>query len=190
MNFKHNGVVLSDKELCTLFNDHFSSIPLTIASKLPECRTLPSISCPYVVNSFTFNPILLSEVRDSILYFKDKQFYKYELQPNIVISVMDIVCPIVCSIFNDCITECIFPDSLKFARVVPVFKSGNKNELNNYRPIANLPFFNKIFDRIIFNRISLFLDNENIITGKQFGFEEFIDNSRNTGLLIFYSDSN
>ena len=41
----------------------------------------------------------------------------------------------------------IFPKKLKFAKVIPLFKSGDRGEVNNYRPISILPAFNKIFEK-------------------------------------------
>ena len=37
----------------------------------------------------------------------------------------------------------IFPDSLKIAKVTPVFKTDDLNEISNYHPISALPSFSK-----------------------------------------------
>ena len=52
----------------------------------------------------------------------------------------------------------IFPDELKIARVVPLFKGGDKNEIINYRPISLLPVISKIFEKLIHKRLISFLD--------------------------------
>ena len=52
-------------------------------------------------------------------------------------------------IFNFSLAKGIFADDLKTARVTPVFKAGNKNEVKNYRPISILPCFSKILERIM-----------------------------------------
>ena len=44
----------------------------------------------------------------------------------------------------------IFPDSLKIAKVTPVYKSGDNSSLSNYRPISVLPCFSKMLERIMY----------------------------------------
>ena len=75
-------------------------------------------------------------------------------------------------LFNNCMYAGIFPDVLKIARVVPLFKSGDKNNIVNYRPISLLPVFSKIFEKLIHARIDKFLEKHNVIYKKQFGFRK------------------
>ena len=48
----------------------------------------------------------------------------------------------------------IFPDKLKIARVTPSFKKRSDSELGSYRPISVLPYFSKIPEKIIYNRLN------------------------------------
>ena len=58
----------------------------------------------------------------------------------------------------------IFPDKLKMARVVPIFKKGDKSIPGNYRPISILPIISKLFEKLVNNRIVNFLErNENTV---------------------------
>jgi len=50
-------------------------------------------------------------------------------------------------IFNHCVQNGVFPDKLKLAKVIPVFKSGAKGIAFNYRPISILSHFSKIFEK-------------------------------------------
>ena len=52
-------------------------------------------------------------------------------------------------LINKSIEEGIFPNELKLARVVPIFKSGDPSSIWNYRPISVLSCFSKIFERFI-----------------------------------------
>ena len=63
-----------------------------------------------------------------------------------------------------------YPDGMKIARVVPIHKGGDINDVNNYRPISILTQFNRIFERILSHRLLCFFEKHNIITSKQFGF--------------------
>ena len=64
----------------------------------------------------------------------------------------------------------IFPNQLKIAKVVPVYKSGSPEDLRNYRPISLLSTISKIFERVILNRLISFLEKNNLIIATQFGF--------------------
>ena len=76
-----------------------------------------------------------------------------------------------CDIINLCFSTGIFPDCLKVAVVIPIFKNkGQKSDISNYRPIALLPFLSKIIERCIFDRLTTYASLCNIITPTQFGF--------------------
>ena len=69
--------------------------------------------------------------------------------------------------------ECgVIPSQLKIAKVVPIFKSGDKTNPSNYRPISLLPNFSKILEKLMSNRLSSFLENNNLFSPKQFGFRK------------------
>ena len=53
---------------------------------------------------------------------------------------------------------------------MPTFKTGKKELLTNYRPISVLPCFSKILERIMYNRLYNYLDQNNLLYSKQFGF--------------------
>ena len=56
-------------------------------------------------------------------------------------------------ICNKSFLEGCFPDSMKISRIVPIFKAGDKNTLNNYRPISILPQFSKVLEKLLENRL-------------------------------------
>ena len=66
----------------------------------------------------------------------------------------------------------IFPDSLKIAKVTPVFTAGDLMEISNYRPISVLPCFSKILEPIMHSHLYSYLGNEKILYLKQFGFQK------------------
>ena len=51
----------------------------------------------------------------------------------------------------------VFPDNLKIAKVAPIYKSGNAQEVSNYRPISVLPVFSKIIERCMSHTLMNFL---------------------------------
>ena len=63
-----------------------------------------------------------------------------------------------------------FPDKLKIEQVFPIYKSGKNSVLSNYRPISVLPCLSKILERIMYNRLYNYLNENEILNDKQFGF--------------------
>ena len=57
-------------------------------------------------------------------------------------------------IINQTLTSGIFPDKLKIAKVVPIFKKDSKKEFQYYRPISVLPFISKIFESVIHDQLN------------------------------------
>ena len=72
-------------------------------------------------------------------------------------------------IFRNILLTSIYPDIWKLANVTPIFKKGDKQSINNYRPIS-LPICGKIFEKIIFNILYSYLNVNNLITKNQSGF--------------------
>ena len=75
-------------------------------------------------------------------------------------------------IFNLSISTGKCPDSLKIAKVIPVFKKDDSSLLTNYRPISILPSISKILEKIIYRRIYIFLQVNSILIPNQYGFRK------------------
>ena len=81
-----------------------------------------------------------------------------------------ILIPIVVSLINASFSLGIFPDDLKVAKVISLFKKGDTLDINNYRPISLLTCFSKIFEKAIFTRLSNFLNKHSVLISSQYGF--------------------
>ena len=55
--------------------------------------------------------------------------------------------------------------------MTPIFKKGDKKNLSNYRPIANLPILSKIIEKLIYARFNNFFLKFNITNQNQFGLQ-------------------
>ena len=64
------------------------------------------------------------------------------------------------------------PQKMKIAKVIPIFKKGQKDSVNNYRPISLLTSISKILERLVYVRTLKFLVNCNILSDSQFGFRK------------------
>ena len=72
-------------------------------------------------------------------------------------------------IFNKSFKLGQFPDKLKIAKIIPIFKSEDKLLINNYRPISIRHFFSKILERLMYNRLLNYLTLNKILVENQFG---------------------
>ena len=61
---------------------------------------------------------------------------------------------------------------MKKAKVLPLYKSGDPHEFSNYRPISILSIISKIFEKLIYSRLTKFLNKHDILYKYQFGFRE------------------
>ena len=87
------------------------------------------------------------------------------------------ISPLLKHVFNRSLAEGIFHNVLKKAKVIPIFKSGDKSLAENYRPISLLPKISKIFEKLIKSRISNVLNKFNILNDNQYGFRKNLSTS-------------
>ena len=91
-------------------------------------------------------------------------------------KLLQIGAPILCEPISKVINKSLklgtFPTLLKIAKVIPIFKAGSKALVSNYRPISLLPLVSKIFEKVMYNRLSLFFQQQKILYKKQFGFQK------------------
>jgi hypothetical protein len=73
-------------------------------------------------------------------------------------------------ICNKSFSNGIFPDKMKVAKVIPLFKSGEKNIFTNYRPVSLLSQFSKVLEKLYNNRLDNFLEANNLLSESQYGF--------------------
>ena len=77
-------------------------------------------------------------------------------------------------VFNLSFVNGQFPTKMKLAEVIPIYKSGDPELTNNYRPISLLPTFSKLLERLMFNRLYNYCKINNILIPEQFGFREHL----------------
>ena len=74
-------------------------------------------------------------------------------------------------ICNTSLMNGIFPDRMKIARVLPLFKNGDVKEFSNYRPVSILPQFSKILEKVFHNRLMSFINDKQILNNSQLALE-------------------
>ena len=74
--------------------------------------------------------------------------------------------------------ECgVFPDNIKVAKVVPLFKAGDRSLFSNYRPISLLSQFSKILEKLFNERLDKFIDKFQLLNNCQYGFRSQMSTS-------------
>ena len=81
------------------------------------------------------------------------------LNSNIIIDAYDSLKNTLFHVFNISIQQGMFPGCLKIAKVTPIFISGDKDNVRNYRSISILSVFSKVLERIMYNRVYDHLDS-------------------------------
>ena len=107
---------------------------------------------------FSFSKINREEILVKILKLEtSKACQDTEIPTKIIKENEDIFADILLANFNDSVGKSNFPSSLKKANITPVFKNGNRNSKDNYRPVTIFPNMSKIFERCIFRQLYSFM---------------------------------
>ena len=143
------------------FINFFVSIGPQLASNISS-STNHMVYMNTVANSIFLLDITTIEVINVILLLK-KQVCRLDDIPAYVMKRC-------INVYIEPFKEGVFPSELKLAKVVPIFKSGDPSKITNYRPISILSFFSTIFERVMYNHITDFIDSLNVLFKYQFGF--------------------
>ena len=84
----------------------------------------------------------------------------------------EVLAPILPQLFFYVFELGYFPKIFKTSKVIPVFKSGNKQLVNNYRPISLLPRLSKVLEKLIKTRFLKFFDKLHTLYNHQYGFRK------------------
>jgi hypothetical protein len=178
-----DGNVTSDALLmASEFNEYFNHIPHLTQSKLIASKRNYLDLVPFNNETIFLLPTDPFEIESIIQNLKSKN--NISMPMKFVKFVRAELSVILSKIFNLCIEEGCYPDSLKIARIVPVFKAGSHEQVSNYRPISILPIINKIFEKLLYIRLQSFFDTCNIISDNQFGFRKSRDTTQATLKLL------
>lgn len=160
----------SNSDLASEFNTLFSNSHLSFQNIERERYLRYLTPC---ISSFVFFEITNSDVFDSLNSFSNLNSIDYD---GISLRYLKLIANNNIDFFtrfiNSTFITCVFPDSLKRATVTPIFKSGCKNSLSNYRPISILPSLAKIIEKVISKRMFKFLNYTNFFADNQYGFIE------------------
>ena len=186
-SFIINGSLVQDRRsIANGFNGYFTSIAATLNNceygipilSLPKFTDYmgPSVSSSIFLSNCSCNEI--KEIISEMVNGKSSDI------PIVILKRCSaLISPILTQFYNSFMDEGLFPDLLKIGQISPIFKKGNPQLFDNYRPVSTLPVLSKIFEKIIYRRLYNFLIAKNVLYDKQFGFRK----NHSTSHAINYS---
>lgn len=177
----HEGEVVRDDQAASLFAKYFHSV---YASQAPQLNAdqVDKLICSGSARVH-ISTILREDVELALKILKPKRSQGSDgIPPFVVKDCREVLCGPLHHVFRLCYDHFFYPDIWKLSRVVPVPKSSG-SEVSDYRPIAVLSVFGKLFESILQRRISSQVGNR--LNDAQHGFRP--GRSTTSNLLSFWS---
>ena len=172
-DFLVNGKLSSNpQEIVNGFNDYFTSIGQSISENIdvPHTDFSRHMSDRHA-KSFFMEPVTPEELITIAKSLKAKSSKGHDnISTKLLKETIHLIAGPLSHIFNLSFGNGIVPSDMKIARVIPIFKSGDHQLFNNYRPISILPSFSKLLEKIMYKRLYRFLQDGNIFYKHQYGF--------------------
>ena len=162
------------KSVTSAFCNHFANVGKNYAEKITKSNKkiedyLRNIEINN--NSLFLTPVTESELKTLINALPNKLSSGYDNINNVLLKQLgeSVLKPMMICV-NRSLTEGLFPQAMKLADVYPLFKSKDKGETNNYRPISLLLTLSKLLEKIVYGEVYHFLNDTNQIYNSQYGF--------------------
>ena len=134
-----------------------------------------------------FKPCTQMEIVKLLNSLGNKRVRLDKVPVTIIKAVSHTLARYLCPLFNDSVRTGDFPDIFKSAVVTPIYKSGIKSNVCNYRPISILPTLSKVFEKLMKVRVANYLQACDLLSDTQFGFRANRDTT--DAALMFLADA-
>ena len=157
--------IKTEQNAADTFNKYFTNIGPNLAS---EIKTPGNVSyTKYLKNEtkhiFHFEPVTETTVTKIIKNLKPKTSCGYDgLSTKLLKEIAPQLIKTLTLIINQCMNTGIFPDSMKIAKVIPLHKKDNLDNIENYRPISLLPAMSKVLEKVIFIQVNHYFTSKGI----------------------------
>jgi hypothetical protein len=176
-----NSFIINDKnvencsEIVNHFNKYFTEIGPNLANaiNLPDNQSFKDYLIPIETPAFEFKSVTPNDIIMVIDDLKSKISSGQDRISNRLMKHIKVELSIpISNLINQSIKTGVFPNQLKIAKIIPIFKSKNEHVLSNYRPISILPSISKIFEKIMYNQVYNHFNENNLFYPNQYGFRK------------------
>ena len=162
-------------KIANKFNSFFTEVGPSFSSKIPQPDGLnyKQYLKGTISSRFNFELVKNDEILKIIKKLKPKTSCGYDdISSKLLKMISPSICPILTVIINQSLTTGIFPEKLKIAKVIPLYKKGNEHLFDNYRPISLLPCVSKVIEKVVFKQIYAYFVDHKLIYDSQYGFRQ------------------
>jgi hypothetical protein len=146
-------------QVAEAFANNFKSVYDNAASKFPSNPITSFVAASS--DNLSLFPVTDADVRKAIRWLKPSKSAGLDGIPGFIIKGCTVIfVPLLKYIFNLSLSQQLFPSSWKQAAIVPIFKKVNSSLLANYRPISILNNFSKVFESVIHDHVSHYLQSK------------------------------
>ena len=168
-------VVREQLEVCEAFNKHFTSAGKNVQNSIRVNNRDPCKNVVSNQNSLKLSRVTESQLCSIVMKMQPKRSSGLDNISNCLLrDLIHVIKYPLCISINKSLMSGTFPDLMKIAKVLPLHKSGDQYLTENYRPISLLPVISKVLERVVYVQTIKFLEENNIIYHKQFGFRKNI----------------
>ena len=167
--------VTNEQTIANEFNNFFVNIGPQLSAQITplDSGSFKDYLGNPVAHTFNFNSVTTNEVKSIIDKLHSKPSAGSDRLSSITLKKINqhILLPITI-IINQIMNTGIFPDKLKIAKVIPLYKKDDPSIVGNYRPISILPVLSKIIEKIMFKQIHEYFKTHKLYYANQYGFRE------------------
>ena len=171
-----NDVIRNPPEISKKFNKYFAEIGFQISNTV---NTNNASNFKAYLRNLVSQSIFLEPPEPNEIFNIIRSLNIHKASGNDISSFFlrlggEVLAQILSVYFSYSLEHGIFPNIFKTAKVIPLFKSGSKENVNNYRPISLLPSLYKVLEKLIKFRFVKFFDRLNIFYAHLYGLEKSI----------------
>ena len=161
-------------EICNAFCSYFTDVGQQCASSIGQVTTHSSSYLKGNYRNYLFlTPITPSDTIAIISSFKSKASSGHDGVSSQLVK--DLKCALsfpLSVIINNSLTMGLAPNMAKLAKIIPIYKAKDKNNISNYRPISLLPVIYKILENVVHKNLYTFLEKNKVLYASQYGFRK------------------